>query len=300
MVRVLATVGAVLITVSGTARCEPRGDAAGGLTSEQRLKIIPWVELNYAIHDEYGIKGLLAWKGLTDTAIVSTRPGRAALYSKLRERVPGMRIIPGLKPNGARVDLLPTFDSVAGWQKVAEEVAAMCETSGQRVVLLDNEVAIKRYRMGKQRIELDRLRAGLEYLPKDIVIIWYPSIHSHTTKVQKRYADVCRVVADVCDVRFTDRSTETPAALEDLWLQRARRTLEGMSSRPTLPMLYAYAEDSGIIHWPDARIPDALEYVRKEWGDGAEVVIYPGVRRWVEAGDSIKKILQRPDSPTRP
>lgn len=298
MVRVLATVATALIAISSTVRCEPH--AAEGLAAKPPLKIIPWVELNYARNDEYCIKGLLAWKGLTDTAIVSTRPGRAALYSKLRERVPGMRIIPGLKPNGAGIDLLPSFDSVAGWKKIAEEVSAMCKTSGQRVVLLDNEVAIKRYRMGKQKIELDRLRAGLEYLPKDVVIIWYPSIHSHTTEVQKRYADVCRVVADVCDVQFTDRSTETPAALEDLWLQRARRTLESMSSRPTLPMLYAYAKDSGIIHWPDAQIPDAFEYIRKEWGEGAEVIIYPGMRRWGEAARSIEKILQRSDSPARP
>jgi len=104
----------------------------------------------------------------------------------------------------------------------------------------------------------------------------------------------------VLDERFTDRSAEAPEALEDMWLQRAHATLMSISSKPTLPMLYAYAEDSGVRHWPDSEMPTALEYVRAEWGDGAEVIIYPGIERWIEAARALSAYIAKPCSPQEP
>jgi hypothetical protein len=253
------------------------------------VKLLPWVEDNYAGYDERVIEGLKIWSRVTDTAIVSTMPGRAELYRKLRQRVPGMHIIPGIKTR----TLLPVFDSVEGWRRVAEEVAAVSSAAGERVVLLENETAIRPYRRGEQKISLDRLRDALAQLPKGIGIIWYPSIHSPRNPVHDRYENVCRVVAEVCDVRFTDRSTQSPAALHEPWRREVRRTLERLSSKPTLPLLYAYAQRSSTVYWLDQQIPEALAYVRREWGEDAELIIYPGMKRWGEAARSISDIVTR-------
>lgn len=289
----LAPVLIISLLVVGTASCQiPQDIPSSNEAAPRTWKILPWVEANHARNDERVITGLRAWRRMTDTAIVSTMPGRADLYRKLEQRLPGMRIIPGLKLNGGdpRTRLLPTFDSVEGWQAVADEVRAICAASGQRRVLIDNETAIKVYRRGKQTINLDRLRRGLRQLPPDIEIIWYQSILGHSVEVQKRYEDVCRAVADVCNVRFTDRWTQTPEAIHDKWLEKAHHTLLSISS-PTLPMLYAYSEDSGTLHWPDSRIREGLEHVHQHWGSGAEVIIYPGFARWVESAHSIRNAL---------
>lgn len=275
---------------------QARSDAAPGKPIP-RVKIIPWVEDNYAQYDDRVVEGLRIWRKVADTAIVSTMPGRAALYPKLRERVPGMRIIPGLKT----MDLLPRFDSVKGWRRVAEEVSAILAAGGERVVLLENEVAIKAFVDGAQPLNLDRLRQGLALLPGDVAYLWYPSIYGHEQDKRSRCAEVCRVVAEtLLNVRLLDQRYQGRRAVSDRARIAADAILKSISRRPTLPMLYFYGSEHSYTFWRDEQVHEALGYVRKDWGDEADVVLYPGLKRWVEAARSLSQRLSAVRPPERP
>ncbi|MGD2108835.1 MAG: hypothetical protein PVI86_05525 [Phycisphaerae bacterium] len=248
-------------------------------------KIVPWIELNTSRASAMNrtVEGLRAWHAdpelAIDTAIVSTTPGHEGIYTELRRRVPGMRIIPGMKT----WTILQRFDSVEGWREVSRHVAAALAESHEHELLLDNETAIKKYRRGEYDIDLRHLREGLRLLPRDIKYIWYPSIHGSGDAVQERFAVVCGVAAEVLDVRFTDRSVHGPQALGDSWLKKAQERLDRFSEAPSIPIIYCYGDDRW---WPDARIPDALEQTDKPL-----VILYPGAKRWTEAALKITEVL---------
>ncbi len=255
-----------------------------------KLKIMPWVE--EARDNQFGriTAGLNDWAKAVDTAIVSTAPGRADLYTRLDDAV-SLTIIPGLKPNDGHVGLLPTFDDVEGWERVAHEVGLIRDTSESDTVLLDLERAGLKYRNGDEDIELDRLADGLELLPNDLDYIWYPSIKAHEFPYFERHKAVCEVAAMTLGrrVRFTDRSVEEPSALDDWWMVRAHRTLMGLSMEPTLPMAYVYEE--GKIRWPSDVLPALFEHIEGEWGGDAEFILYPGGKNWNNAAKEIGALL---------
>ena len=246
------------------------------------IQIIPWIEVNSPDPSgiDHAVEGLLVWKRVTDTAIVSTIPGLAGIYREFRRRVPQMRIIPGIKTN----DALPQLDSVDGWRTVGQQIRAVCDASGQTIVVLENESASKRYVHGEYEIDLDRLRRGLQQLPDGVEIIWYPSVTGASVAQQQRGEDLCRVVADVLDVRFIDLSLNCPAAVRYKWSKLGRARLEKLARKPTIPMLYCYGP--GSRWWMDEQIPDALTHVKGGW-----VILYPGGKRWPEAARSITRIL---------
>ncbi len=286
----------LLFTVS-SADCQTGGSESRPGRTTQKLRIIPWVEVNFPPrYVEDAVEGLRIWRKVTDTAIVSTMPGRADLYRELRKRVPDMHIIPGLKT----MDLLKRFDSVGGWRIVAKELAAIRAASGERVILLDNEIAMKPYIDGVQPVNLDRLRTGLSKLPRDIDYLWYPSIFGKDDK-QRRNAEVCRVVEEVLkDVRFLDQRYQGIRAVTDRARIAADKRLKAIARKPTLPMLYFYGSDGRYVWWKDEQVHEALEHIRREWGDSADVVIYPGVKRWVEAASSISRRIPLIDRQRRP
>lgn len=248
-----------------------------------RSRIVPWVESTNSrrsIKIDDLVEGLLIWSEITDTAIVSTSPGGESLYPVLRKRVPGMIIIPGVKTK----DLLPRFDSVAGWRAVARQVRVVCDASGQTRVLLENESASKKSMHGKYEIDLARFRKGLQQLPKGIEIIWYPSITGASEAQQQRCERLCRVAAEVLDVSFTDLSLNCPAALRHRLSKVGTQRLDKIAKKPTIPILYCYGP--GSRWWMDEEIPGALTHVKGGW-----VILYPGGKRWPQAARSITRIL---------
>ncbi len=265
----------------------------------ETLKVIPWVELNYSVFDEQVIEGLLIWQNVADTAIITTRPGRADLYTKLRERLPEMRIIPGLKS----MHLLDRFDSVEGWRSIAQEIAAIRDASGEQVFLLENEVALHDWVMGMETLDMDLLAEALATLPTDVQYLWRPSVYWFIAGDEgvERLAQVCRVAEDVLeDVRFVDQRFNARVNVNSQVYTAAQTLLESITSKSTPTLQYYYGPDYELEWWKDNEVLDALSYVRQDRGSGAEVLIYPGIERWVEAAAALTGQLVPACSPSVP
>ena len=254
-------------------------------------RLIPWIEVNTIGEDavDNAAAGLAVWGRITDTAIVSTVPGCDTIYRRLRGLVPGMRIIPGMKTSRC----MSRFDSVEGWKKVAHEVRLVCAASGEKRVALENEGAVKGYWRGEYEIDLDRLRAGLNELPKDIEFIWYPALVGENETAQDRTEAVCRIVSEVLNVRFTDFSAAGPRSLRYGWTLAASKRMKQVARNPTIPILYFHGP--GSRWWQDDQIHEALAAT-----EGKSVIVYPGITRWREAARSFVDTLLKGGVPERP
>ena len=257
------------------------------------VRIIPWVEVHVGSNEGVNIAlaGLLEWRKITDTAIVSVQARKASFFRKLKKPLPNMRIIPGVKTTslfGHR-----QFDSVQKWREMAQEVRAACEASGQRRFLFENESALTDYYHGEHELDLDRLRAGLNELPKDVQYLWCPSLGGGGERLQ-RGARLCEVVEGVLDVRFVDHlSLTAPQHVNQPGTLRAVARLESIAQNPTIPLIYC----CGDKWWPADRIPEALELAKLKWGDSSEAIIYPGQKLWVQRAREMRG--QRPASQGR-
>jgi hypothetical protein len=248
-------------------------------------KAIPWVECNTeqkSVVDRI-VAGLLIWQEVADTAIVSTSPGHAALYATLRQRVPGMRIIPGLK---TRKHLESQFDSASGWKLVLKEVRQIMDISGDTSMVLENETAMKAYINGKQTVDLTALRKCLKFLPRDLEYLWYPSIFGNPDQQIKNKV-VCQVVEwALSDVRFLDQRYQSEQAVKSASRIAADKQLQAIVSKPTLLMAYFYGPAHHRRWWDDEQLPAVLELA------GRELVVYPGQKRWPEASRILVDILK--------
>ncbi len=285
------------VAVYSIPRCEP-------------LTIIPWVECNWpgapmhgdklasATMLDYVVEGLLVWKTVTDTAIVSTMPNRADLYTELHRRAPEMRIIPGLKTWHS----LERFDSVSGWRVIAREVSAIRATSGERVIVLENETALEDWVKGRETLDTRKLREGLALLPTDMQYLWHPSLWlSAGDEAQQRLMQVCQVVEEALrDVRFLDQKYNAHHSVNNARFAKASKVLHSIASRPTLPMQFFLGTDNKNVWWRDDQIDEALSYVRTDWGNSADVVLYIGQKRWVEAAQSLSTRLPQRGSAAKP
>jgi len=297
-------VAGIMSVVAIGASCVPNANAVDGPALPPRPKIIPWVECNWpdAPVDkgdpsskpilDHVIEGLLIWQRVTDTAIVSIMPGQTRLYHTLHSRVPGMRIIPGLKT----MTLLDRLDSESGWQAIANEVLAIAAATGERVVLLENEKAVYPFIRDKRALDTNRLRKALDRLPKDMDYLWYPSIFGKEAE-QKRGAEVCRAVEDaLVSVRFLDQRFQGKRAVTDPARIAADRLLRAIAGRPTLRMVYFYGPEHPIVWWRDDQIDEALGECSRAPGGSTEVVVYPGLKRWVDAAKSLLDRLKERDA----
>lgn len=269
--------GLLIVTL---AACEPaQVDGQVQPESKPSLKIIPWVEDNFAKYDAPVVEGLQIWQKVTDTAIVSTMPGRADLFASIHDGVPGMKIIPGLKT----MNLLRRFDAVEGWEHVASEIRAIQSVTGSKIILLENEVAMKKYVDGEHKLNLQQLRKGLKKLPADLQYYWYPSIWGNGIK-QSRNERVCKLVEEVLKgVRFLDQRYQGRRAVSDKSRINADHKLRKFIKNKTLPMQYFYGPDHPVVFWKDHDLAEALQLIRDHdhWKEDPQVVIYTGVKRWV-------------------
>jgi hypothetical protein len=291
----------LLFPVAPAIGCQSMGNASGQVDAQEQpdkpkepVVLVPWIEVNTlaAARINHAVQGLLIWQKVTDTAIVSTRPGCAALYPELRRRLPGMRIIPGIKTH----DRLPRFDSVAGWKALAREIRAVCASSGENWVVLENEGAIKGYWREEYDIDPDELRKALKQLPDDVNYIWYPGFMLNADKaVTRERADVvARIVNEVCNARIIDLTYSSPADIRRRGTKSVRQRIaevEKLVKRPLIPMLYCY----GDRYWPDERIPEAISNTGGGW-----VILYSGIKHWIEAAQAVAAQLPNRVPSSRP
>ena len=248
-------------------------------------QVIPWVELN---SDHTGdkaavINGLREWRMITDTAIVTTAPG-VRIYDGICENIDDMEIIPGLKTNA----LLPhRFDYVDGWARIGKELADMAQRTDSKVVVLENESAAEKYRLGTEGIDWPAFHKCLAQLPSDLTIWWYPAVVGPDVDTQNRMASLCESVAACCaSVVFIDTSRSGPR-VDYHWSVEARKRLEAVvkdADGSITPVQYFYGP--GSQYWMDEDIPKALEAAGSD-----QVIIYPGAARWVEAAKVFVAVL---------
>jgi hypothetical protein len=255
-----------------------------GELPKTHLKIIPWVECNGPDHVEATVDGLRGWLSSTDTAIVTTTHNFARLYSDICQRVPRMRIYPGLKTDGFLED---DFASPEGWKAIQREVVDAIWRTRTHVFVFEMESAMRPVWEGKQECDLNRLRASIQgaHFPTNVTYWWYPSIGAWSEDEQGIAASVCRTVqASLRNVVFLDSATFSgPKSLTWDANVRAMGYLP-FAYNPPIPMLYCYGPTKGW--WQDEDLPEALEYVE----DGP-AILYPGLERWPEAAREISRIL---------
>jgi hypothetical protein len=288
MSKSLLALALLAIPVAPAIGCQTTRNAAGQAEPQQQpdksaepVILVPWIEVNTLATKRinHAVEGLLIWQKVTDTAIVSTRPDCAALYPELRRRLPGMRIIPGIKTH----DRLPRFDSVAGWKALAREVRAVCASSGENWVVFENEGAIKGYWRQEYDIDPGQLRKALKQLPDDVNYIWYPGymLTADSPETIRRAGLVADIVNEVCNARIVDLTFSSPSDVR----RRARPSIQQRAAaikktlkRPEIPMLYCY----GDRYWPDEQVLEAARYT-----DGGWVILYSGIEHWIGAAQAI-------------
>ena len=267
------------------------GDPNAPADPAARLRFLPCIEDNYSWFDAQVRTGLSIWSEVAEDAVVITMPGRSGLFQDLRQRVPEINVIPGLKTYSyfLRPDnSLKPFDTIEAWSQIADEIVAICSASGQLRVMLENEVPIAPvWQDLDHEIDYDQLAIGLSQLPSEVEIIWYPSLPGESNESRARMVRVCNVVeSTIGDVTFIDLSASTPQALLYDWYSLVpRNMLWQIADRQTSPIMYFYGPDSEW--WQDDDIPDAAEYIYQHWGVGTEVMIYPGLDHWIDGARSM-------------
>jgi hypothetical protein len=249
------------------------------LPLDPKKLLIPWLELNSrtpALVDR-AVEGLQLWQQITKTALVSTTPGHADLYSLLLKEVPGMRIIPGLKT----ALILPVLDDIDGWRKTAAEIEVIRKITHCNHFLLEMETAIHSYRLGEYEVDWTRFQECLAVLPR-ANYWWYPGILGRTATVQDRYHNLCMQVNNISP-RFVDRSLSWPEYMLDPWMVKAGEDLNALTIRP-IPIFYFLGPDS--LSWKESALPIALRWAGKD-----TVILYPGSKRWVECAQVMVELF---------
>lgn len=298
----VAVAGLLLTLTLNCSNGDERGtsSARSAQTTTQRARArtaraarpVPWIEL-ITVNDQTvseAIEGLRYWSQVTDTAIVTLVPGKSALYFRIRQEVPGVQIIPALPT--AAVLMTDKLDSVAGWRTIAREVRQICRRTGCDTYLLENEVAVKAYLEGKREIDFDRFRAGLEQLPKDLKVLWYPCIGSNDW--EPRYLRLAEVVDDVLNARLVDHlSMYNRHHLNHPRVKATMGRLDKVISRPPVQMIYCMKSPG---YWALEDVPEALRLAHGDWA-----IVYPGAKAWVEAARVIsQRLLELNQVPGRP
>ena len=266
---------------SGRAECRQRN----GLPKQP--VIIPWIEVNQPYGDPARneaqivncVAGVEYWRQVTDVVLVSTNTGHEELYTELRQRMPRVRIIPGLKTN----DTLGggNFDSPECWQELALSIASVMESSGQTVVALEHESALGGYWRGEYDIDFDQLRKGLSCLPKDVQILWYPTLLANDAQ-RRRCIPLMKTVQAVLNCRLIDLTVCDP------WRNntKAKQALAALAAHDPLPIMYV-GRMGQYSYWPYTRIDDMLKLTKVR----PEVLIYPGATNWELAAQEISAQL---------
>jgi hypothetical protein len=170
---------------------------------------------------------------------------------------------------------------------VARAVDHIATSAGASQVVLEHESALAPYWRGQAQLDADRLRASVQQLPADVHIIWYPGMVGESERNQEIAAQILTAANTLGRVRFLDHSLASPKSPTYRWSQRAKARLDQIASLPPIPLLYFGTMDSGRAYWPYDQAPAVVSRVQS-----AEVIVYPGARRWVEAAIAISQALR--------
>jgi len=224
-------------------------------------RIVLWKHM-CTIHTHAEVDDLVAalqqWHRVTDTACIITGPRQSDLYQELRERVPGVQIIPALSTSSWL--RYAGFDSLTQWRAIGEEAAAVAAVCGQERVLLENEAAVQPYIQGQYQLTEERMRECLRQLPPDLEYIWYPAIYFNPAYPDRlaRSEALCRWVEAELDCRFVDASLGDPYWWTSGYVA-GRTLLESFAEKPTMPAVWFGCSVSSWCYWQYEQAQDAME-----------------------------------------
>ena len=111
----------------------------------------------------------LAWP--TVRPLIVTLPRTVeSLYGRLVAHLPGVSLTAGI----AATETAKTLDDVAGWKLVADGVRRACELTGEAVCWVGSETLYRRgFKTGLRNRDFVK---ALRTLPRDVRILWYPSL----------------------------------------------------------------------------------------------------------------------------
>ncbi len=262
-----------------------------------RPKIFPWVECNSQDEELVAriVEGIRIWRRVTDTVIVTTTPGNFGLYRTIKRQfltlpaLHDMRIIPGLKT----VSLLgDEFDNMGAWERVAAEAWWMLLVLGATDFVFEHETAVDDVDSLKDVVDLEAAITAAA-LPCPCQYWWYPSVRVRSEAEQALAARICYKAHKVISTPtrpliFIDNATlagpaRTTGAHPDPRAIRAGERIRRIG--PAVPLLYCYGP--GSPWWQDVHLKRVIDVYVQE----SRCILYPGQERWVEAAESITKLL---------
>lgn len=266
------------------------------------------------------VTGMAAWKPVTKTIIVTTTRTRIkAVYGSLIPEAHelGMTVIGGVKTNeyfaGWQMNDSRHYDvaNSRGWKAVANDCDHIARLTGNSTVLLECESLFRKYREGKKPIDPKEFAEVVRPLAAKPVHIlwWWPMVASNASAPELR--DRLRWSAEL--VKAVHEAVPSSRFLHvDLgwrwWTlpdhpERPRRVqsfdaaMRILGPEHYVPLLYATA-DGLLLKTDHARKRNAYDVLEAKAliagrSHGAEaieacrdVVIYPGMRQWVQTAEA--------------
>jgi len=297
-------------------------------------RIIPWVEINAptGLADEYHpgargsepdqtlrefcVEGLRHWAKVTDTVIVTTQAYNVQhLYPYLKDNAPeNLRIIGGFKPGG----LLPgctktgtepydytylgSIEEGMGWAYLVDRAGYVASSTGNDIVMLENEGALWRYHFSERGVDIDleQLSARLGLFDQANIRVWtyLPTIldepgselRAKTTTLVSTWVDSLHEPIVVGYDRGWIDWRESPRKLAN---RNAMIALVGAES------LYddLLVTSDGYVHYPDYQKrcytpEEAIEEITTL--PGVNFIVYPGGNNWISVAEEFEGLLGQP------
>lgn len=263
--------------------------------AEHTPKIVTWVEINSMdakmesgeTYRQCGINSLLMWSTVVDEAIVTTNPHLDILEPVLSECV--AELAPMQVRGGVQIAPVVGYDigNIAGWKRVAVAVEETCRITGQRKFVIDVESTISRLLAGDRKPDWDRVRAGLELLPKDVAYTWFPApwVPSHPGQAdyEKFLSFAAKVLPNLTIVTF---EVAGPAGVEYPEVLAKLARVRKLYDCPTTPI--AYCGPPLRWGWQVDQVIDARDHCNTP-----EVLVYPCAANWVKSAHVVPLQLRQ-------
>lgn len=268
-----------LLIARATAAEPPTSEPVAPTSSRTQARVIPWIELNYLEPRfiEPVIAGCRSWATVSDTVcITGNGPYVRETYELLTRRLPGLKIIPGVKTSGGDQSLLKRFDDVAGWRHVAAAVRTACALTGSRRCVLENETAIGAYLDGRVPLDPNALAEGLRQLPPEIEYIWCPGHVGGYDRLQRaatlvRIAQANLAHLTLVALRYQQANWTDGRAHP---VRKKQLDLDAATGLPVIPIGFFEGRPND---WSAVQV---LEFARLAAADAREVFVYPGGKQW--------------------
>jgi len=300
--------------------------------SSIRKRIIPWLEVNSPtaevltlvpgtvgakagqINRDFFVASLAHWSKVSNAVIVTTRVGNSRhLYPYVMSRKPenvhiigGFKtsILPGATARSAEEQSTNKylFADEKTWLQMASEAREITRTTGNNVIVLENEGALWRFNTGKASIDIEKLYRSLAPMRETGIQFWIylPSILENTPNVPNREKETERLFKAVAKALPGSVFFGTHTAWHgwrsregDVRRRRAEEDIVGADS--IHEMLYVGLD--GYTHLKGGRkrrcyTPTEL-LAEVDRLPGQVFIVYPGAKRWMPVGNRFETLLSR-------